>query len=95
MVSYVFQPAGILVKVSETVILDPTNKGIGMFPHKKKHKTQRHYNTTRRHCNNTRSQTVFLNPGGKQVTIVNSAIPKSDMAPNTPVKTEISVTGEM
>lgn len=37
-----FQPAGVLVKVAETVILDPTNKGKGMFPRKKKHKTQRH-----------------------------------------------------
>lgn len=95
MLSYVFQPAGTLVKVAESVILDPTNKGKGMFPCKKKHKTQRHCNTTRRHCNNTRSQTVFLHLGGKQVTIINSAIPKSDIAPNTPVRTEISVTGEM
>lgn len=48
MVSYVFQPAGILEKVSETVILDPTNKGQGMFLHKKKpnHKTLQYYQKT-------------------------------------------------
>lgn len=47
-VSYVFQPAGILVKVAETVILDPTNKGTGMFLHKKEpnRKTLQYYEKT-------------------------------------------------
>ncbi|CAG06096.1 unnamed protein product, partial [Tetraodon nigroviridis] len=41
-------------------------------------------------------QTVTLDPakkGGKQEEILNSNIPVKDMAPNTPAKTQISVTG--
>ncbi|TWW59519.1 Complement C3 [Takifugu flavidus] len=41
-------------------------------------------------------QTVVLDPsktGGKQEAVLNSNIPKKDMAPNTPAKTQISVTG--
>lgn len=33
--------------------------------------------------------------GGKQEEIVNSGIPKTDLAPNTPTSTQISVTGEI
>ncbi|XP_034045025.1 complement C3a.1 [Thalassophryne amazonica] len=37
---------------------------------------------------------VILNPkGGKQEEIINSAIPKKDMVPNSPTSTQISVTG--
>eukprot|EP00066_Takifugu_rubripes_P006969 XP_003972135.1 PREDICTED: complement C3-like [Takifugu rubripes] len=41
-------------------------------------------------------QSVVLDPsktGGKQEAVLNSNIPKKDMAPNTPSKTQISVTG--
>uniref|UniRef100_A0A671YQC5 Complement C3-like n=1 Tax=Sparus aurata TaxID=8175 RepID=A0A671YQC5_SPAAU len=52
-------PPGVLVKSSQTVTLDPANKGVG----------------------------------GVQEVIINSRIPKKDMAPNTPSTTQIFATG--
>ncbi|KAM8771715.1 complement C3-like isoform 1-T1 [Acanthopagrus schlegelii] len=52
-------PPGVLVKSSQTVTLDPANKGVG----------------------------------GKQEVIINSRIPKKDVAPNTPSKTQVLATG--
>ena len=38
---------------------------------------------------------LFSPSGGIQKEVINSEIPKKDLAPNTPTSTQISVTGEI